>query len=154
MHSNGIELAYDAQHFIWDALDLNGSLTLVDSKIADDSGFTYAGTTRVSATGNLTPGVSPVRAKFLLAYHPDEKSTISLGGNYLQQFYSSLANNDVYANTYQGFSGYFVMDVKYQYKADKHWVLSAGIDNLNNQSYFFYHPFPQTTYVGNLKYNF
>jgi len=154
VRSNGLELAYDAQHFIWDAFDINGSLTLVDSKIADDSGFTYAGTTRVSATGNLTPGVSPVRAKFLLAYHPDSKSTISLGGNYLQQFYSSLANNDVYANTYQGFAGYFVMDVKYQYKPDQHWVLSAGIDNLNNQQYFFYHPFPQTTFVGNLKYNF
>ena len=154
VRSNGLELSADVRHFIWDRLDLGGSLTLVDSKIADDAGYTYVGSTRKSVVGNLTPGVSPVRAKFIATYRPDDKLSISVGGNYLQQFYSSLANNDVYANTYQGFSGYFVMDMKVRYKMDRHWVASGGIDNLFDQQTFFYHAFPERTFVANLKYTY
>ena len=54
----------------------------------------------------------------------------------------------------QGFAGFFVVDAKVRYKIDKHWVAAGGVDNLTNQAYFLYHPFPQRTFVANLKYNF
>ena len=102
--------------------------------------------------GNRTPGVSPLRVKFVGTYRPSDKTSISVGGNYQQQFYSSIDNNDVNPNTYQGFSGFFVMDLKVRHKLDKNWVASAGIDNIGNQDYFLFHPFPQRTFVANLKY--
>jgi iron complex outermembrane receptor protein len=44
------------------------------------------------------------------------------------------------------------MDLKVRHKLDKNWVASAGIDNISNQDYFLFHPFPQRTFVANLKY--
>jgi iron complex outermembrane receptor protein len=44
-----------------------------------------------------------------------------------------------------------VVDTKVRYKIDKQWTASAGIDNLFNQDYWIYHPFPQRTFVANLK---
>jgi iron complex outermembrane receptor protein len=32
------------------------------------------------------------------------------------------------------------------YQWDDNWGLAAGIDNLNNDKYFLFHPFPQRTF--------
>ena len=151
VRSRGVELSSDVHKFIFDQLDFFSAITRVDSIIAANDGLTSTGR---SVVGNRTPGVSPLRVKFVATYRPQDKLSISLGGSYQRQFYSSIDNNDVNANTYLGFSGYTLLDVKARYKIDKNWVASAGIDNLTNRNYFLYHPFPQRTFVGNLKYNF
>jgi iron complex outermembrane receptor protein len=147
--SFGIELSSNVRKFLFDQFDVFSSLTWVESVITANEGTTSSGATVV---GNRTPGVSPLRVKFVGTYRPSDKTSISLGGNYQQQFYSSIDNNDVNPNTYQGFSGFFVMDLKVRHKLDKNWVASAGIDNIGNQDYFLFHPFPQRTFVANLKY--
>jgi len=68
--------------------------------------------------------------------------------------YSTMDNTDVHDNTYQGFSGFFVIDAKLRYQVDTHWAASVGIDNLNNYKYTLFHPFPQRTLVANLKYSY
>ena len=95
-----------------------------------------------------------MRVKFVATYRSDEKLSISLGGSYQKQFYSTIDNNDVNPNTYLGFEGYTLFDIKARYKVDKNLTASLGVDNLNNRNYFMYHPFPQRTFIGNLKYNF
>ena len=147
--SFGIELSSNVRKFLFDQFDLFSSLTWVESVITANEGTTSLGR---SVVGNRTPGVSPLRVKFVGTYRPSDKTSISVGGNYQQQFYSSIDNNDVNPNTYQGFSGFFVMDLKVRHKLDKNWVASAGIDNIGNQDYFLFHPFPQRTFVANLKY--
>ncbi len=151
VRSRGVELSSDIHKFIFDQLDFYASLTRVDSVIVADNGTTSSGKSMV---GNKTPGVSPLRVKFVATYRPDEKLSISLGGSYQKQFYSSIDNNDVNPNTYQGFEGYTVFDIKVRYKIDKNLTAALGVDNLNNRNYFMYHPFPQRTFSGNLKYNF
>ena len=151
VRSYGVELSNDTHHFLSNNLDLFSSLTWVDSTIAANDGLTSTGK---SVVGNKTPGVSPLRLKFIATYRLDEKRSIALGGNYQRTFYSSIDNNDTNVNTYLGFSGYTVWDVKARYKVDKNWIASAGVDNLANKQYFMYHPFPQRTWVANLKYNF
>lgn len=151
VRSRGLELSADVHKFLFDKLDVFSAVTVVDSVIAENDGVTSAGK---SVVGNKTPGVSPLRIKFVATYRPDDKLSIALGGSYQKQFYSSIDNNDVNPNTYQGFSGYTVFDIKARYKFDKNLTASAGIDNLTNQKYFLYHPFPQRTFVAHLKYNF
>ena len=151
IRSRGFELSSDIQKFLLDKLDFFSAVTVVDSVIAANNGVTSAGK---SVVGNKTPGVSPLRIKFVATYRPDDKLSVSLGGSYQKQFYSSIDNNDVNPSTYQGFSGYTVLDIKARYKLDKNLTVSAGIDNLTNHKYFLYHPFPQRTFVANLKYNF
>ena len=60
----------------------------------------------------------------------------------------------MHSNTYQGFSEWFVMDARVNYRVDRHWSASLGVDNLLDRKYFLFHPFPQRTFVGSLKYGF
>jgi outer membrane receptor protein involved in Fe transport len=56
------------------------------------------------------------------------------------------------SQTYQGFAGYFVVDARARYKVDENWSVSLGVDNLNNDKYFLFHPFPQRTFVMSVHY--
>jgi len=151
VRSRGLEVSSDVQKFVFATLDFYSAVTIVDSVIAANEGVTISGK---SVVGNKTPGVSPLRVKFVATYRPDDKLSLSLGGSYQKQFFSSIDNNDVNPNTYQGFAGYTVFDIKARHKIDKNTTASMGIDNLTDQKYFLYHPFPQRTFVANLKYNF
>jgi iron complex outermembrane receptor protein len=145
VRSKGLELASDIRRFIWHELDVFAAMTWVDSTIT-------ANDRNPSSVGHKTPGVSPLRVKLVGTYRPHDALSIALGASYQKQFWSTVDNNDAYPNTYLGFSGYTVMDLKARYTLDKHWVASAGIDNLGNKNYFLYHPFPQRTFVAHLKY--
>jgi len=151
VRSYGIELSGQLRDLYFKGFDFGGSVTAVDSTIVDSNGL---GSSKQSIVGNPTPGVSPLRITGVATYRPDEKWAFTLGGRYQRQFASSIDNNDVNANTYLGFSGYFVMDVKARYQIDKNWRASFGIDNLTNRDYFMYHPFPQRTFVANLRYSY
>jgi len=54
---------------------------------------------------------------------------------------------DTVSQTFQGFGAYFVVDARVQYRVDDHWTASIGVDNLNSDKYFLYHPFPQRTFL-------
>jgi iron complex outermembrane receptor protein len=154
VRSRGVELSSNVEKFISKQIDLFFAITRVDSVIAANEGYGYGTNSAKSVVGNKTPGVSPLRVKFVATYRPDEKLSISLGGSYQKQFYSTIDNNDVNPNTYQGFEGFTLFDIKARYKVDKNLTASLGVDNLNNRNYFMYHPFPQRTFIGHLKYNF
>lgn len=46
------------------------------------------------------------------------------------------------------------MDTHANYRVNRNWAVRAGVDNLLNRKYFLFHPFPQRTYVANLKFSF
>ena len=45
----------------------------------------------------------------------------------------------------QGLSGYLVTDVRLQFRIDRPWRASVGIDNLGKREYRAFHPSPQHT---------
>ena len=47
---------------------------------------------------------------------------------------------------------YFVADAKVSYRVTPHLTADVGVDNLNDRKYFEYHPFPQRTFLVDLKY--
>ncbi len=49
-------------------------------------------------------------------------------------------------NTYQGFDKYLVVDLRAQIQVAKNYALGIGVDNLNNDRYFLFHPFTQRTF--------
>ncbi|MEI7427202.1 MAG: TonB-dependent receptor [Betaproteobacteria bacterium] len=151
VRSYGVEFASQLRDVVLKGLDLGGSITVVDSTILDNDGLT---STYKPTVGNPIPGVSPLKVTTVMTYRPDEKWAFTVAGRYQRQFASSLDNNDVNANTYLGFSGFFVVDLKARYQIDKNLRASFGIDNVNNRDYFLFHPFPQRTFVANLRYSY
>ena len=60
---------------------------------------------------------------------------------------------DTNGYTYQGVSEYFTMDLRARYQVSKQLSASFGIDNLNNEQYWNFHPYPQRSYSAEIKWN-
>ena len=73
---------------------------------------------------------------------------------YSDRSYGTIDNSDHYADTFTGFSAFFVVDVHVQYRVTPHITGDVGVDNINDREYFLYHPFPQRTVVAQLKYTY
>jgi iron complex outermembrane receptor protein len=66
-----------------------------------------------------------------------------------------LNNSDINPRTYaSGGTAYFVVDLRAKYQITKQVSASAGIDNVTNNEYWLFHPFPSRTYFAELKYNY
>lgn len=149
VHAYGIELAGNFKNAGITGLDIYGQVTRVWSAIDESSSL---GSSAQSVEGNPITYVSPWRATVMASYRPDEKLTYSMAGRYQEAGASSLDNNDVKRDTYGGFQSFFVIDAKVRYQLDRRWSASFGIDNIENKTYWIYHPFPQRTFIFNLKY--
>ena len=100
----------------------------------------------------FVPQLPKWRANAVATYRPDDDWSFTLGARYSDRSFGTIDNSDPNSHTYQGFDGYFVVDAHAQYRWDKNWTLSAGVDNLNNDKYFLFHPFPQRTFLMEVKY--
>jgi iron complex outermembrane receptor protein len=147
----GIELVAEHDNVLLHGLELSGNVTYVNARILADSGY-VATVPGASAVGSQTPYVPTWRATLVATYRPDHQWAFTVAGRYSSRVYATVDNTDVNPATYQGFEGFFVVDVRADYKYDQHWSIAAGIDNLNNRQYFLYHPFPERTFYAELKY--
>ena len=89
----------------------------------------------------------------LVSYRPDDRWTHTLGIRYSGTQYNNLDNSDVNGETYTGSSSYLVADWRMRYKLAKQWTASAGVDNLNNEKYWAFHPYTQRTFVAEIKFD-
>jgi iron complex outermembrane receptor protein len=140
----GVEFVVDQYDAFIPGLELMGSLTAADGRIKRDSAF-------AAAVNKFIPGVPKLKGNILATYRVDRWS-FSLGARYSDRSFGTIDNSDPVSQTYQGFAGYWVADARVRYKLDQNWNLSVGVDNLGNDKYFLYHPFPQRTFVMEVHY--
>lgn len=140
----GIELMADQYDVFVPGLELMASLTAADARIREDKAF-------AAAVGKFIPGVPKLKANAMATYRIDDWA-LSLGARYADRSFGTIDNSDPISQTYQGFAGYFVVDARIRYNIDDNWNLSVGVDNLNNDKYFLFHPFPQRTFVMQVHY--
>ena len=149
----GIELVMEKDNAFINGLELSGSVTFVDAVILANSSYvpTIAGATSV---GKHTPYVPDWRSTLIATYRPDAHWAFTLAGRYTGRQYATVDNTDINPGTYQGFQSFFVADLRVHYQVNRQWSISAGIDNLNNEKYYLYHPFTQRTAYAELKYSY
>ena len=144
-HATGVELVADQRDVLLRGLGLSGWITWVDGRIDRDAAFP-------AAVGKVLPQLPHLRGALVATYSPTPKLDFTVAGRYSDRSFATIDNSDPYANTYQGFSGYFVVDLHAQYKITPHLAAGLGVDNLNDRAYFLFHPFPQRTVILDLKY--
>jgi iron complex outermembrane receptor protein len=152
VRARGVELTLGESGVLVPKLELSGSATYLDARTLALSGSASATAPAGSAVGKFLPNIPQWRATFLASYRATAPVVLSLAGRYSGKLYTTLDNADVYPNTYQGFSEWFVMDARANYQVDRHWSVALGVDNLLDRKYFLFHPFPQRTLVGSGKY--
>lgn len=137
--ARGVELAIDRRDVV-PRIDLQGSVTYADARTVKDSVFP-------AAEGKLLPSVPHWKASAVVTWRPTDKVSLTAAARYASRNYATLDNSDVVGNTYQGFYKYFVVDARAQFRVTEHFELAVGVDNLNNDRYFLFHPFPQRSFT-------
>ncbi|HEU4550641.1 MAG TPA: TonB-dependent receptor [Rhizomicrobium sp.] len=140
----GFELYADQNDVMIAGLELTGSLTYADGRITKDTAF-------ARAMNKFIPQLPKWRANAVATYRIG-RWAFTLGARYSDRSFGTIDNSDPVSNSWQGFAGYLVVDARAQVKVDDNWTLSAGIDNLNNDKYFLFHPFPQRTLMMEVNY--
>jgi iron complex outermembrane receptor protein len=144
--THGLELAYAATDAGIAGLDLNASATWTDSTIDRNDKFP-------ASVGKWQPRIPEWRATGQATYRLNDRLAATLAARYSGRQYSTLDNSDPNGFAYQGASKYFTTDLRVTYRIDRRWSMALGIDNLNNYQYWNFHPYPQRTYVAELKFD-
>jgi iron complex outermembrane receptor protein len=151
----GVELSAQKDNVAIKGLELFGSVTYVDSRILSDPTFTNVTTgLPENVVGDRVPYVPDWRAKFGVTYRPNESWAFTVAARYSGKQYSTLDNSDSVSHVYGAFDNYIVADMKVHYNATQNFSFDFGIDNLFNEQYFLFHPFPGRTYVLAGRYTF
>ena len=85
--------------------------------------------------GKRLPQLARWRSGVVATYTPPAlpKLDFTLAARYSDRMFATIDNSDHYANTYQGFGAFFVMDAHVRYKLNDHLAVGAGVDNLNGR---------------------
>jgi len=142
--ARGIELVADRYDAFIPGLELMGSLTAVDARITRDGAF-------AAAVNKFIPQVPKLRANVMATYRLEDWA-FTIGARYSDRSFGAIDNSDTQTYTYQGFGRYLVADARVRYQVNDNWNVSLGVDNLNNDKYFLFHPFPQRTVVMEIHY--
>ncbi|WP_254605138.1 TonB-dependent receptor [Sphingomonas bacterium] len=140
--ARGVELSADRTDVV-PRIDLSGSVTYADATTRADAAFP-------AAVGHTLPQVPRWKATLVGTWRPLDGLSLTAAGRYASRMYGTLNNVDIVGNTYQGFYKYLVVDLRAQVRTGRHLTVGLGIDNVNNDRYFLFHPFPQRSFQADL----
>jgi iron complex outermembrane receptor protein len=146
IRTNGLEVSAQADDVGVKGFDLTGSLTFADSIITENAGFP-------GSVGKWQPRVPRWRATMLATWKANDHWTATLGGRYSGRQYGTLDNSDPNGEAYMGVSDYLVFDARVRYRFDRHWSAAVGVDNLNDRTYWAFHPYTQRTVVAEVRWD-
>lgn len=149
--THGVEAAFSGVDVLARGLDLSGSVTYAASEIRANAGFVAVPGDTI---GKRQPNIPAWRASVLAAYRWNAAWTTSIGARYSGRQFRTLDNSDVNGSTYMGVSRFFVVDLRAHWKIDRHLTAAFGVDNANNDKHWNFHPYPQRSYVAELKAHF
>ncbi|WGR91955.1 TonB-dependent receptor [Bradyrhizobium sp. ISRA443] len=153
----GVELSAEKDNMFVAGLQLFGSVTYVDSRILADAswaGINPLTNLPTTVVGKRVPYVPDWRARLGMTYRPNESWAYTVAARYSGKQYSTLDNTDIIPHVYGAFDNFFVVDMKIHYNATKNFAFDFGIDNIFNEQYFLFHPFPGRIFVLAGKYTF
>jgi iron complex outermembrane receptor protein len=146
-----LEAAFTVNGWGWPGLDVTGSLTYADSVIQANQGFVA---TPGDTLGKMQPNIPKWRATLLAAYRWNAEWSTSLAVRHSGQQFRTLNNSDVNGYAYMGVSPFTTVDLRARWQISPKLVAAFGIDNLNNDKFWNFHPYPQRSYTAELKANF
>lgn len=145
--STGVEVVAEQKDVLIRGLQLSGWVTYLDTEIVRDAILP-------AAVGKRLPQLPRWRGAVVATYSPSDRLDFTVAARYADRMFATIDNSDHYANTYQGFGGFLVADVHARYRINDHLAAGIGVNNLNDRSYFLFHPFPQRTVLVDLKYSY
>lgn len=147
IRTRGIELATQWQDVLIPGLDLQANATLTDAEVLRNQADP-------SVEGNKPTRIPRAMFKAVATYHQGDNVTYSLAARYSGRQYNALNNSDSNPDTFGGASKFFIMDARATYHFAQRWTAALGVDNLNNDKAYVFHPYPQRTGYLQLKFDY
>lgn len=143
----GVELAYQVREVLVPGLEFSASVTWAHSRIVANDNFP-------ASVGKWQPRVPEWRANAMASYGFGDGWSATLAGRYSGRQFNTLDNGDTNAFTYTGTSSFLVFDARLRRSFGESWAVALGVDNLNNQTYWAFHPYTQRTVTAELSARF
>jgi iron complex outermembrane receptor protein len=140
----GIEMVIQRRDALVRGVDVTGSVTYADSEI-------LANAKNPASVGKRMLRIPDWRATLVTTWRASDAVDVTLAGRYSGRQFNELDNSDVNDSVFGGVSRFLVIDAKVLYRFDKRWSLALGVDNLNNEKYYAFHPYPQRTWIAQIK---
>ncbi len=150
--ARGVELAARKDNVGFHGLEIFGSVTYTDARIVSDP--TFFSVTGTSAVGKRVPNIPLWRVTAGATYRPNAYWSFTAALRHSSKQFSTLDNTDTVQNVFQAFDPFTVVDLRAQYRFSETATASFGIDNVGNAKYTLFHPFPQRTYLADVRIKF
>jgi iron complex outermembrane receptor protein len=168
----GVEAALVMKDLIFNGLGYSGSVTFTDAKILNNDDMTAPGTGapiplwQISGTplvyqrngrllnGNFYPGIPPIKMRSVFTYAPTADWEVTFASTYNSAAWQTATNIDVNHDTLYSISQMVQFDMKANWRFEKNWKASFGIDNIGNYKAFYFHPLAQRTFYAGINYDF
>jgi iron complex outermembrane receptor protein len=147
VRTRGVEAAFDAQRFIVERLDVNASVARNHAKILEND-------SNPVSVGKYFYRIPNWRADLVGTYHAVSWLSATLAARYSGRQYNTLDNTDINPDTFGGTSRYFIVDAKLNLTPIEHTTLGLGVENLGDERYYVYHPYPGRTFYAEARFNF
>ncbi|MBU6951326.1 TonB-dependent receptor [Hahella sp. HN01] len=147
VRSRGVELVTGFQNVLTPGLDLDFNLSFTDAEILKNSGAP-------ESEGKQFPRVPKWRANALAGYQATEQLRLGGGVRYASDPYDSLDNSDGDRSGFGYTDSFLVFDARAAYALDEHFSVAGGVDNLTDERYYVYHPYPGRTYYAEVKWKY
>jgi iron complex outermembrane recepter protein len=135
----GLEAIAESKDAFLDGLDIDLNVAFIDAEIVSNPAL-------VASEGKQFPRIPYWRANGNVRYAITPKLKASLGFRMNTETSNNLEGTQK-GDTYGYASKAFVVDTRLSWMATDHAEISFGIDNLNNDKAWAFHPFPQRTFV-------
>lgn len=106
--------------------------------------------------GRTFPAIPDIRLRSVITYQPTDELDLALGTRFNTATFVTASNqdwnHDVYGNSY---SAAILFDAKINYRFEKNWVATFGVDNIGNYKWYSGpHPYNMRTFYAGVKYDF
>ncbi|MER2491591.1 TonB-dependent receptor [Catenovulum sediminis] len=145
--TKGVEFSYQAEQLGGLPLHIKYNLSYIDAEITKNQ-------LDPSIIGNAFPRLPKWRSNLVLAYQTSKTTEVSTNLRYASNAYSRLDNQDIAENVFGAQDDYLIAGIKGNWQLNSQLKLSLGVDNINNEKAYVYHPWPQRTFYLEGKYVF
>lgn len=147
IRNRGVELAAQQNNVVVRGLELQGSVTFIEAEILKNPA--WAGGTQ--SEGRPVPNIPQWRSTVAATYRPTDELAFTTAARYQTRMSTTMDKSDAVNKVAGSFDSFFVVDLRARYKHSENLEAAVGVDNVNDCKYYLFHPFPQRTFIAEMR---
>lgn len=144
--STGLELVYQVKELLPNVV-IDANLSLVNSKIKENAALPVS-------EGKHWLRIPRSRANLVANWHFQPAWNLNLAARHSGRQFNELDNSDTNSQVFGGTSRFTTLDTRLGYTWREKLELGLGVENLTNEAFYAFHPFPQRTLIAELRASF